>query len=205
MKNPFPVAEKRLGRRRVSFVVVPAFTTNCVFRIICFKAYGRSDPLWLQSCAFSNKRLQFYSICFFLFCLCPKEFDGRKATKRSNAFSTNKINEHLHKIFGCPKMTKMVPRRLGPTCGGSFFFLGPTCGGSFLAPFLEALDLKKPCFSWGKMRFSGFAANLFLFHFFPRPGAILGHPGPSWAILGHLGAILGPSWDHPGPSWGHLV
>ena len=83
------------------------------------------------------------------------------------------------------------------------------------------------------MRFSRFAANLSLFHFLPRPGAILGHlgailgpswdhPGPSWgllgAILGHLGAflahpgvILGPSWailGHPGailgPSWGHL-
>ena len=43
-------------------------------------------------------------------------------------------------------------------------------------------------------------------------GPILGHLGailgPSWAILGpswgHLGAILGPSWAHLGRSWDRL-
>ena len=35
-------------------------------------------------------------------------------------------------------------------------------------------------------------------------GAILGHVGPSWPILAHLGASLGPSWAILVPSWGHL-
>ena len=39
-------------------------------------------------------------------------------------------------------------------------------------------------------------------------GTILSQLRPSWTILVHLGAILGPSWGHLGailgPSWGHL-
>ena len=43
---------------------------------------------------------------------------------------------------------------------------------------------------------------------FGRLGAILGHLGPSLgrlgAMLGHLGAVLGLSWGHLGPSWAVL-
>ena len=78
----------------------------------------------------------------------------------------------------CPKMTKMVPRRLGPTCGGSLFS-GANLWGKFFGSFFGGPGPQKTLFFARKNKGFEICGELVSFHFFPRFEVVL---GGSWGL-----------------------